>query len=125
MQEHDEDLERYLRTFQPRAVRPLVVRSQPQSQWLRRLAVAAVAVLAGGVSLWYAQRHIAKPPGQVTAQAVRSLVVPSQTHLNSPALTNLALDDSEAFEALLARESGSVLPRMQDEHSALRVLAKE
>jgi hypothetical protein len=125
MQEPDEDLERYLRTFKPRAVRSLEVRGYPETRWLQRLVVAAAVVLVGGVSFWYSQRQIAKPSNQVATQAVPFITVTPQARMNTPALTKLALDDSEAFEALLARESRTVLPGMQEEQSALKVLAKE
>jgi hypothetical protein len=44
--------------------------------------------------------------------------------ISTVALTRLALDDSEAFDALLARESQTMFPGMQGNQSALRVLAK-
>ena len=120
----DEDVEQYLRKFQPRAVRRLELRPQAGNPWPLRLAVAAAVVLTGSVSLWHAERKTTKPSNPVAMQAVQSIGVP-QTQMSTPALTKLALDDSEAFDALLARESRTVLPSMQDEHSALRVLSKE
>jgi hypothetical protein len=122
MQQHDEDdLERYLKKFQPRAIRQLEVRRQTGNSWLRRMA-AAVVVLAGSISLWYAQRKTAKPPEKPTIQAVRSI---TNIHMSTPVLTKLALDDSKAFDALLTNESQTVLPSMQGEQSALRVLAND
>ena len=122
MQQHDEELEQYLRKFQPRTVRRWEVREQAGSPWRLRLAVAAVVVLTASVSLWYAQRKTAKPSNHV-AHAVRASA--SVPHLSTPALTKLALDDSDAFDALLACQSSAVFPSMQGEQSALRVLAKE
>jgi hypothetical protein len=122
MQQHDEDdLERYLKKFQPRAIRQLEVRRQTSNSWLRRMA-AAVVVLAGSISLWYAQRKTAKPPEKPTIQAVRSI---TNIHMSTPVLTKMALDDSKAFDALLTNESQTVLPSMQGEQSALRVLAND
>lgn len=122
MQQHDEDdLERYLKKFQPRAIRQLEVRRQTGNSWLRRLA-AVVVVLAGSISLWYAQRKTAKPPEKPTIQAVRSI---TNIHMSTPVLTKMALDDSKAFDALLTNESQTVLPSMQGEQSALRVLAND
>lgn len=122
MQQHDEDdLERYLKKFQPRAIRQLEVRRQTGNSWLRRLA-AVVVVLAGSISLWYAQRKTAKPPEKPTIQAVRSI---TNIHMSTPVLTKLALDDSKAFDALLTNESQTVLPSMQGKQSALRVLAND
>jgi hypothetical protein len=102
----------------------LELRPQAGNPWPLRLAVAAAVVLTGSVSLWHAERKTTKPSNPVAMQAVQSIGVP-QTQMSTPALTKLALDDSEAFDALLARESRTVLPSMQDEHSALRVLSKE
>jgi hypothetical protein len=122
MQQHDEDdLERYLKKFQPRAIRQLEVRRQTGNSWLRRMA-AVVVVFAGSISLWYAQRKTAKPPEKPTIQAVRSI---TNIHMSTPVLTKLALDDSKAFDALLTNESQTVLPSMQGEQSALRVLAND
>jgi hypothetical protein len=45
--------------------------------------------------------------------------------MSTPVLTKLALDDSKAFDALLTDESQTVLPSMQGEQSALRVLAND
>jgi hypothetical protein len=122
MQQHDEDdLERYLKKFQPRAIRQLEVRRQTGNSWLRRMA-AVVVVFAGSISIWYAQRKTAKPPEKPTIQAVRSI---TNIHMSTPVLTKLALDDSKAFDALLTNESQTVLPSMQGEQSALRVLAND
>jgi len=122
MQQHDEDdLERYLKKFQPRAIRQLEVRRQTGNSWLRRMA-AVVVVFAGSISIWYAQRKTAKPPEKPTIQAVRSI---TNIHMSTPVLTKLALDDSKAFDALLTNESQTELPSMQGEQSALRVLAND
>jgi|SRR5580700_7670840 hypothetical protein len=123
MQPHDEDLELYLKKFQPRTIRRLDVRRQTGNSWLRRMA--AVVVFAGIISLWYAQRKTVKPPEKFTIQAVRSIRNMPQTHMSTPVLTKLALDDSKAFDALLTNESRTVLPSMQGEQSALRVLAND
>jgi hypothetical protein len=120
MQPHDEDLELYLKKFKPRTIRRLDVRRQTGNSWLRRMA--AVVVFAGIISLWYAQRKTAKPPEKPRIQAIRNM---PQTHMSTPVLTKLALDDSKAFDALLTNESRTVLPSMQGEQSALRVLAND
>lgn len=125
MQEHDEEMERYLRKFQPRAVRQLGVLRQTEKPWLRRLAAAAVVVFAAGISLWYAQRKTTKLPETAIVQDVRLTPSVPQTRMNTLVLTKLAFEDGTAFDELLTDESRTALPRMEGEQSALRVLAKE
>jgi hypothetical protein len=130
----NDDLERYLKGFQPRSVRPLAEsgeaslpseatattlsqaamssRSRAEDSWLRALTMAAMVVLAGSFALWYGARQTAERPESAA------------TRVSTVALTRLALDDSPAFDALLARESQSMFPVMQGNQSALRVLAK-
>jgi len=58
-------------------------------------------------------------------QQVLSSTALGQRNLNAIALTRLALEDNELFEALLADKSRTVLPNFEGENSTLRVLAKE
>lgn len=120
---HDEDLVRYLKEFRPRAIRPLEMRRPTGNSWLRWLTAAAAVGFAGSILFWHGQINKTKPPERIGAPA--SIEVMSQTHLSTPALTKLALDDEEAFDALLADESRNALPSMRSDQSALRVLAKE
>jgi hypothetical protein len=125
MQKHDEEMERYLKKFQPRAVRPLEISRQSGNVWMRRLAAAAVLVLAGGISLWYGQH---KTPGSLKTAKVselQSIVSSAPRSASTLYLTRLALEDNQAFEALLTKESRMELPDLQGEQSTLRVLAKE
>jgi len=123
-EKHIEELERYLRTFQPRPIRQLGV-PQAGSRRVWRLAAAAIVIFAAGVLLWYAQRKEGRAREMVTIQHGRSSAGMPHARRSIPALTKLALDDSEAFDAFLTDESQSLLPSMQSEQSALRVLAKE
>jgi hypothetical protein len=122
---HDEDLERYLREFEPRAIQPLRIPRRVSSPQLGWLAAVAVVVLAGSVALWYGTRQ---PTGSVDSGAI-SEVRPSspqrQMPINALALTKLALDDGQAFDTALRDESQAMFPSMRGERSALRVLAKE
>ena len=122
--EHDQEMEQYLRSFQPRAVHPLKMdRPAEENQW-RRLAAAAVMLLAVGTSVWYAQVNWPKVRENTRPQAVQSNRV-QQRKLNSLQLTRLALTDQEKFNELLAEQSRMVLPNLKSEQSMLRVLAQE
>jgi hypothetical protein len=120
MERHDEEVERYLAEFQPRPVRTLKVSHQTESVWFPGLVAAAAILFVGGISLWHL-RQVTK--GTKDAPAMRTAVPRSQ--LNAVALTKLALEDNERFDALLADHSRTVLPSFERENSTLRVLAKE
>lgn len=125
MQKHDEEMEQYLRNFQPLAVRPLEILQRSGNMWSRRLAAAAVLVLASGLSLWYA--HHQTPGSRETASVLEVRNTPSgpQRTPSTLFLTKLAMEDSQAFDAMMTKESRMELPDMQGEQSTLRVLAKE
>lgn len=122
---HDEDLERYLRKFAPRAIQPLKIprrESSPQPRWL---AAVAMVVLAGAVALWYSTRQPTRSADSRAISEVRPGNPRRQTPINALALTKLALDDSKAFDTALRDESQAMFPTMRGERSALRILAKE
>ena len=125
MRRDDDDLERYLSEFRPRAVRPLELPKPATRAWTRRLAVAAVVLLCIGGGLWYGRRNVAAPtPSEnlPTAQIQNPAVT---GRLNSFALTKLALEDERQFETQLDADSRLVLPSFQGEQSSLRFFAKE
>jgi hypothetical protein len=133
MQDHEnDDLEQYLREFQPRSIRRLVVpnqaalpsRARVEDPWLRALTMAAMVVLAGSFALWYGARQTGTPPESAAIQGTRPGEMRPARRISTVALTKLALEDSEAFDVLLARESQTMFPGMQGSRSALRVLAK-
>jgi capsular polysaccharide biosynthesis protein len=124
--EDDQDIERYLKKFQLRAVRPLKMprpTGSPQMRWL--VAAAALVVCAGGAALWLGKSQTIRSADLRAASHVRSTELRPQRPFNSPALTKLALDDSKAFDAVLTDKARTMFPDMQGERSALRVLAKE
>jgi len=125
MLEHDEEMERYLGKFQPRAIRQLEIPGRAEKLWMRRMAEAAVLVLAVGVSLWYAHHKTIAPPEIAklpNAQLTRS---GPQARMNTLVLAKLAFEDNTAFDTLLTEASRTALPRMEGQQSALRVLARE
>jgi len=124
--EHDPevDLERYLRTLQPRAIRPWAKPRRAGNPWWSRLAAVTALILVGTVVLWYGQPPRTKPRETGARHHVGSTI--TEPRLNTiPALTKLALDDDQAFDRLLTDESRAAFPAIDAEPGALRVLAKE
>ena len=121
---HDEEVERYLAEFEPRPVRALEVPGNKRV-WPLRLVAAAVIVLIGGVSLWYLRQETKGVKDALSRRHVLPATAVRASNLNAIALTKLALEDNELFEALLTDRSQSVLPSFQGENSTLRVLAYE
>lgn len=125
----DKEMEQYLKQFQPRTIGPLKLgplTMPPHSgtAWFFRLAVAAVVIFAGGFALWYAPRQDLRPKDSGAISQVQGAVMP-RSRASTVALTELALSDSNEFDRVVAEESGAMFPSMQEEESALRVLAKE
>jgi hypothetical protein len=119
-----EDMERYLRKFGPRAIRPLKIPRRVSSPQLRWLAAFAMAV-ACSVALWYGTRQPTESAVTRTVSEVSPSYPRRPTPINALALTKLALDDSKSFDTALRDESQAMFPSMRGEQSALRVLAKE
>lgn len=134
----DEKFASYLKEFRPVAPEPLPAKKH--SVVTRRafvLAGAAACMAALVLGLLLTPHHqkskqptnIGRSSGDATqlatSQSFRTMASTPRLHINTPVLTKLALDDSAAFDALLADESRTELPRMQSEQSALRVLAKD
>jgi hypothetical protein len=121
---HDEEVERYLAEFKPRRVRALEVPGNKRV-WPLRLVAAAVIFLVGGSSLWYLRQETQGVKDALSRRHVLPTTAKRASNLNAIALTKLALEDNEHFEALLADRSQTALPSFQGENSTLRVLAKE
>jgi len=130
--EPEQDMEKYLREFQPRAVRaleterasePRVAHEVVRFDW-RRLAAAAVMLFALGTSVWFAHRKFAEVQEAMRQQGAFGNQIRRQ-ELNSWQLTRLALSDKEKFDEVLTEQSRESLPNLQGEKSTLRVLAQE
>ena len=121
---HDEEVERYLAEFKPRPVRALGVPGNNRV-WPLRLVAAAVIFIVGGLSLWYRWQETKGVKDALSRRHVLPTTAVRASNLNAIALTKLALEDKEHFEALLADRSQTVLPSFQGENSTLRILAKE
>ena len=121
---HDEEVERYLAEFKPRRVRALEVPGNKRV-WPLRLVAAAVIFIVGGSLLWYLRQETKGVKDALSRRHVLPTTAKRASNLNAIALTKLALEDNEHFEALLADRSQTALPSFQGENSTLRVLAKE
>jgi hypothetical protein len=124
MQEDNKELERYLNEFRPRAVRPLELRPVAHMVWPRRLAAAAVVLLAAGAWLWYAGRgtKLEQETTKITTQKGSPVV---DWKANTIVLTKMALEDPKRFEEQLDEESRRVLPDLRGQHSTLGVFAHD
>ena len=116
----DEQLESFLREFEPRRPRAL---PSMRRIWPRRLAAAAaIAVVLGG-SLWLARRHAALR-GVHTVQKTDEQDQ-ARTQMDLLPLTRMALEDPAGLDRALSAASREMLPDLQGSESTLGVLAKE
>ena len=124
-----QDIEEYLGEFAPRRPRRLSAVSVEPSRTLtvRRLAAAAVLLLATAVSIEMASRR-----AQVSIPRISALPEDLQRgglgdaeHPAGFALTRLALENPERLGSVLAHSPRAKLPRFDRPGSALRILAKE
>lgn len=125
MQTHDEEMESYLKEFIPRAIRPLEQEQRSPNFWPRRLAAAAVIVLAGGLCLWVTRREAETVPLKPLIAELQRSIPSSHKPLSTFLLTKLALDDNKRLNAVMTEESRRVLPSLQGQESTLRVFAGE
>lgn len=126
MEKNDEQFEAFLREFQPREPRPLPLPAA-DVMWRRRLLAAAVVILAGSASLWFATRHAGqtKLPAAENSRVLQPEAVQATPKLSLPALTRLAQSDPRQFDAVLDADSRRTLPDFQEKGSTLASLAKE
>jgi hypothetical protein len=125
MSEYDRELEKYLSNFRPRDVRPLDLTLVTRTVWLKRLAAAAMLLLAVGTWLWYAG-HGNKLDQETTKIMARQKEAPAVAWKgNTIVLTKMALEDPTRFEEQLDEESRRVLPDLRGQQSTLRVFAND
>jgi hypothetical protein len=127
MDKHDEQLESFLREFQPRPPRALgAIGIVAPTRW-RRLAAAAALAVAIGSSLWFVSRSPApRRVGTIAPQAASRQTLGSAARpLALLPLTRLALTEPDRLDAALTEASRTVLPDLRHSDSTLRVLAKE
>ena len=106
-------------------MRALEVSRQIKNFRLLWSVAAALVILVGGVSLWHLRQETKGAKEMSSRRQASSKTPLPQSDLNVIALTRLALEDHEHFEAVLADKSRSALPSFQTGSSTLQVLAKE
>ena len=125
MDPFDQETERYLREFQPRAIQPFAVGPTEQNLLSRRFAVVALLVFFAGAGLWFAHRETARSKEAANVRSAKKNVTQERRYPSVLALTRLALEDNNKLESLLAEQSRRVLPAFQGKQGTLRVLAKD
>jgi len=125
----DEQFESYLKRFRPVAPQPLPAKKH-LTKFRRPFAIAAgvAAALAATlivVLLLSRSRDHALRTGANSPAASGAIANAEQATIAAPALTKLALENPEAFDALMTERLQRQMPLMKGEQSALRVLAKE
>lgn len=114
----DEQLESFLREFQPRRPRALPETRARAPLLHPRLAAAAVILILLAGSLWLVATDVARKP----VGAVKSA---REAQMGLLSLTRLAFDDPASFDAALNEASRDSLPNFQGSDSTLQVLSKE
>jgi hypothetical protein len=122
----EQKFENFLRGFEPRRPRPLplVTGMWPDG---RRLAAAAVMLLAAGWSLWVGFRSYRTKFADlhpVTMQE-RGSVASAVPMTSSVVLARAALEDQDQFDMQMNDIAPRTLPRFDRADSSLRALAKE
>jgi|SRR5579862_650000 len=125
MDRHDEETERYLRQFRPRAIRPLALAPKAGKMLLRSLAFAAAVTLFAAATVWFAHRETMRRTETARLQSAIANNTGVQRYVTTVELTRLALNDNEKLDEILAEESRQALPAVQGKQSTLRVLAKD
>jgi hypothetical protein len=118
--DEENEIEKYLKKFGPRPIRPLPVQSPPNYRWL--IAVAALLAITVAMTYWRSRTQAKSYPTATTRSAPLDT---TPEHLSITLLTKLAVDDESVLDKYLTEESRRTLPDMKGSQSTLRVLAKE
>ena len=125
MVQHEDETERYLKEFLPRALSELEIESRLPDAWAGRVAATVALVLLTGAAFWISRRDLKVQNEAADVRAAHSAVTAQSQYHSALALTELASTDQEKFESLLANKSRESLPSFRGEESTLKVLAKE
>lgn len=122
--QNDEELERYLEEFRPRALRPLEVQRPTLPPWLKPMAAAAVVLACAGSAVWFSQKTTPNSAVLPVEMDQPGLTEEGQKP-NLFTLTRLAFEDDREFQNELEKESRAELPSFESRASGLRILARE
>lgn len=130
MEQHEEEFERYLRQFRPRAPSRLPGRaSAVPLLWRTRIALAAAVVVVGSLAGWLAigkHHHLRTSPLNQTISPSRQ-VTPSvgPPEVSLARLNAMMRRSPSQLDAALMDISQHLLPNVQNSHGSLYVLAGE
>jgi|HubBroStandDraft_4_1064222.scaffolds.fasta_scaffold154937_2 hypothetical protein len=133
MNEHDEQLEDFLREFTP--AQPVALPNPPETLreigepalvWQRRLAAAAAIAIAAAGSAWFASRKPVSLLSKFAQPQSQTAQVDKAAGKNRAALmlTKFALEDLARFDEALSQTTPAGLPRFDQPNSSLHVLAQ-
>ena len=130
MEDHDQDFERYLRQFRPKAPAALPgTRRTALPAWRLRLAVAAAIIVICSFAGWF---FVQRRHSDVTSHRVQTLSASRQTTLSAGPpdislgrLKVLMGRDPSGFDAALTNISQRLLPNVENPQGTLHVLAGE
>jgi hypothetical protein len=121
----NDDLEKYLSDFRPRAPQELRTSQRTKSGWMGQAAAAALVLITVSLLLLYSDRRVQKTGADMAVLRDLRMEIRQTERPSLIVLTRLALADHREFEALLAKESRDTLPLVQKSGGALQILAKE
>ncbi len=122
----EKKFEEFLRGFEPRRPRPLPLATGIWRDW-RRLAAAAVIVIAAVASLYLGHRgsltkHVDEHLANTRNHSVAVKILPV---MSPTTLTRAVLESSDRFDEQMNEIAARTLPRFDHANSTLRALAKE
>lgn len=130
MEDHDEDFERYLHQFRPRAPGALPgPRRATLPSWGIKLALVAAIVVIGSLAGWLSVGRHHSPPASHRLETLSTS--PQITHsAASPDVSLCRLkvlmgSDPSGFDAALMNISQRLLPNVENPQGTLHVLAGE
>jgi hypothetical protein len=130
MEDHDQDFERYLRQFRPRAPAALPgPRRTAPPVWRLRLALVAAIIVICSLAGWFFVRRRHSPG---TSHRIQTLSASRQTtpsagppDISLGRLKALMGSDPSGFDAALMNISQRLLPNVENPQGTLSVLAGE
>jgi len=124
MNHEDQNLEEFLRGFEPHRPRPLPTIASESFQRRRFVAAAVLVAIAGGLTWVAIARRPRKPTDRPTLVERRSREAPA-SQIAPLELTRIALDDSKKLDFEMDELAPQTLQCCEGPNSSLAPLAKE